>query len=671
MVFRQFRWIATPALAAALATMIAPRPAGAQDRSPDPAHTTIVTGRLLDADGKPVPGGRVVVVAEHWARFERPLGVYSHNDLPLTFRATGPVRTDGEGRFRIEAPVGPARPSWNVLVHAAADGHGLATVELAKGKSVQDVPIKLDREYVVRGRLIDTQGQPADGAVVRPILQTGLGTTVETLTTTDSPPYANPLISAVTADDKGRFLIRGFGKDKVWIEITHERFATQRMHAQPAPRGDTKETPFSLVGARVVEGRITYGKLGKPATGARVVAVTGYDNVVPTRADDDGHYSLNPFPGDSFYLTVFPPDGQPYLVWKQGLSFAQAARLETDIALERGVLVRGRVDESPSGRPVPEALLLHRRRNANNPFTKGGLELWDWCHGVLQAAVTAADGSFQVAVPPGPGHLFVIGGTHDFVHVETSVGEFEYGRPSMIRNYPDAVIPLDLKPESETQNVKATLRRGVTLKARVFTPDGHPAVKFTAISRSYIPTGFELFQASWNAMECRDGELILPGCDPEKGGSISLYDLEHSLGTTLNFTGAQASGPPLTVTLEPCGAAAVRLLDAMGKPLTGRQPEIHIVLSPGTVMASLVSTGKDDKELEGDWIMWGNFHRDRNNDLKTDALGRVTIPALIPGALYQITSNEAKFDMRQGLPKNEFRVRAGETLKLPDFVIDR
>jgi hypothetical protein len=65
--------------------------------------------------------------------------------------------------------------------------------------------------------------------------------------------------------------------------------------------------------------------------------------------------------------------------------------------------------------------------------------------------------------------------------------------------------------------------------------------------------------------------------------------------------------------------------------------------------------------LVGDWIMWGNFHRDRNNDLKTDALGRVTIPALIPGALYQITSNEAKFDMRQGLSKNEFRVRAGET----------
>ena len=84
--------------------------------SPDPAHTTTVTGRLIDADGKPVAGGQVVVMAEHWARFERPLGVYSHNDLPITFRVTGPVRTDREGRFRIEAPSarrGPSGIRWS------------------------------------------------------------------------------------------------------------------------------------------------------------------------------------------------------------------------------------------------------------------------------------------------------------------------------------------------------------------------------------------------------------------------------------------------------------------------------------------------------------------------------------------------------------------------------
>jgi hypothetical protein len=660
---RQIRRFAVPALLAALATAIVPRPSGADEPSPDPAHTTVITGRLLDADGKPVAGGQVVVMAEHWARYERPLGVYGHNNLPITFRPTGPVRTDREGRFRIDAPIGPARPSWNVLLHAAAEGHGMATLELAKGKPKQDFTIKLDREYAIRGRLLDTQGQPAAMALVRPILVAGLGTTLETLTSTDPPPYANPLIPAVSADDKGRFLIRGLRKDKVWIEITDERFATQRMHAQPTPMGELKESPFSLVGAKVVEGRVTYGKGGKPAAGARIVIVTGYDNVVQTRTDDEGRYALNPFPGDSFHLTVFPADGQPFLPWKKGLSFTQAARLEADVALERGVLVRGRVDEKPSGRPVAGALVVYRRRD---PKTLGSRK-WDWVHGVLETTVTATDGAFELAVPAGPGHLFVLGGTHDYVHVETSVGELEYGRPSIIRNYPDAVVPLDLKPDREPSVVFATLLRGATLRARVLGPDGKPAARFIALSKSYIPTGVELFQATWNALECRDGELILPGCDPEKGGTVYLYDSGRALGTTVVFSNGQVTGPPLTVTLQPCGSAKVRYVDCQGKPITSREPWVLIALTPGTVMAALYTSGKDDRELEGDWMLWANFAPKRSNEWRADAAGIVTIPALIPGAPYVI-ANDTKYDLTTGMARTEFRVKPGETLNLADIV---
>ena len=331
---RPFRRFAGFAVGAALATSILPCRARAQERSPDPAHITTVTGRLLDSAGKPVPDGQVIAMAQQWARFERPLGVGPQGNLPLTFRLTGATRTDRDGRFRVQAKVGPARPGPSALVvYAAAAGHGLASVELTAGRSSQEITIKLNREYVIRGRLLDTQGQPAAGALVRPIVVSGLGSTLETLTTTDPPPYANPLIPAVTADDRGRFLIRGVGEDRVRIEITHEQFATQRIETQPTPRGDSKETRFWLLGARVVEGRITCGDGGKPAVGARVLAVTG-DDVVQTRTDGDGRFALNPFPGDSFYLTVFPADGDPYLPWKQERSFSQSARLEIEIALE-------------------------------------------------------------------------------------------------------------------------------------------------------------------------------------------------------------------------------------------------------------------------------------------------------------------------------------------------
>ncbi len=113
------------------------------------------------------------------------------------------------------------------------------------------------------------------------------------------------------------------------------------------------------------------------------------------------------------------------------------------------------------------------------------------------------------------------------------------------------------------------------------------------------------------------------------------------------------------------------MVDAKGKPLEGKQPQIQIALTPGTIMASLMLSGKDDKDLEGDWILWEALHRGHPAGLKTDADGRVTIPGLIPDAPYQVTSFEAKFDQRLGIAKVEFRVPVGKSLKLADFVLDR
>ncbi len=686
--FRPSGKFATLAATAALATALPLGPATARDPSPDPAHTTVVTGRLLDADGKPIAGGQVALVAESRARSERPLGscYVDFSDLPMTFRVTGPVLSDREGRFRAEAPFGPARPGWRLLALGAAAGHGQTTVELVKGSSAQAIDLKLDREHIIRGRLIDTQGQPAAGATVRPIMVSGRGTTLLTLLPTDPiPPYASPLVPAVTTDDRGRFLIRGLGKDEVWLEVTHKGFATQRLHVRPSPDQHAVDTPFSLVAARVVQGRVTYGQGGKPAAGARVVAFANDGSAVECRTDEDGRYSLNPFPSDSVYHMVFPPDGQPYLVTRRDESFSLARHVESDIALERGVLVRGRAIESPSGKPVAGALVIYRQRTANNPFPHRDFRLFDWscCHVVCQSAVSGADGTFQVTVPPGPGHLFVVGPTHDYVHMETSAGELEYGHPGMLRYYPDGLIPLDIKPGTEPREVTATLRRGATLRARVLGPGGKPAETFMALSRSYIPAGYQLWQwgpGSSNKLECRNGELVLPGCDPERGGTVWLFDADHALGATLNFTGSGASGPPLTVTLQACGSASVRAVNAEGRPFS---PVLSIVITPGAV-GTLIGRvdGKDGRPLEGDWHMWSSYDGVRPNPERTgsmnaaplapvrapdpDPKARITFRHLIPGTTYQ-WSEFFGDDSEQGWRKMEFQVKSGETLMLPDF----
>ena len=423
----------------------------------------------------------------------------------------------------------------------------------------------------------------------------------------------------------------------MWLEVTHERFATQRVQPQPSLRADAKDTPFSLVAARVLEGRVTCGENGQPAAGAQVVALTGFNDVVQCRTDEDGRYSLNPFPGDSFTLKVFPPDGQPYLCREEGPDVLAVRAARGGCRAERGVLVRGRVTESPSGKPVAGALVLYRPHWRNNPYHKGRYNFteynFDWVQQVAHAAVSDGDGAFSITVPPGPGDLFVLGPTLDYVHVASSIGDLEFGHPSRVRVYPDALVPLDLKPDDEVKKVTAILRRGVTLKAQVQGPDGAPIKVLLVVSRSYTPTNFEHFQQMWSFLEVRDGELALPGCDPEKGGTAWLFDPARALGLTLTFTGAEAAGPARTVRLEPCGSAKIRCVDQQGKPRPNADLYPCIVLSPGTCFTANSLSPNDDKELEGDWGLWFNFHFKKAWQPPTDSQGYTTLSALVPGAL--------------------------------------
>jgi hypothetical protein len=259
----------------------------------------------------------------------------------------------------------------------------------------------------------------------------------------------------------------------------------------------------------------------------------------------------------------------------------------------------------------------------------------------------------------------------------------------MLRYHPDGVVTIDIKPGAEPPEATVTLRRGATLRARVRMPDGKPAEKFIALSPSYIPDGIQLWQwVRHNAskLECRGGELLLPGCDPEKGGSVWLYDAGHALGATLNFTGAEASGPPLTVTLQPCGSATMRTVDAKGEPFS---PMLSIVFSPGAIGTLMGQVSpKDGKALEGDAHAWAIYDSARPNPAGADTFMAprpssatpgplqphpagadtkewTTFTHLIPGAPYQLA--KFGFDEEQGWPRMEFRVKPGETVKLPDF----
>jgi protocatechuate 3,4-dioxygenase beta subunit len=632
-----------------------------------------VTGRVVGPDGGPVADARVAALVHHYRRSQRPEGTYFAAGLATTTELWGQGKTDRDGRFRLSGPAySPSRPSVGASLVSSAPGHSLVLHELDHAALRQDVVVRLGPERVVRGRLIDLQGQPAAGVAVRALWP--------------SPPFARlwfdrPLEDLLpfwpapaTTDDKGRFLLRGLGPDKVRIETRHARFAPQHLDADTTSPGGEGSVTLSLVGARKLRGRVVLAD-GGPAAGVRLVVISGDDpfgmgyQKVEGHTDGRGLFSLNVFPGESLRIVVRPQDGSAYLGLSKVVSWAQVARPGINLSLRRGTVVRGKVTEAPSGRPAAGARVQYRPRQNNNPHyqperTAGDLEE------NLATAITGAAGEFQLAVPPGPGHLLVTGPTLDYVHVVTSWGELEYGKPGGMRWYPDALVPLDLKPDAEGAEVKATVRRGVTLTGRVLGPDGKPVGRFRVLCRSYIPTGFQWWQRA-NVLEGAGGRFELPGCDPEKEFDLWFFDPKNGLGSAARLSGKQAGGDPVTVRLGRCGSAVVRYVGPDGAPLASPPTPLQIVVTPGAaVLVHQVGFDDDDqKDLEADWVNVEALGAGGHEGLRADDKGRVTFPALIPGATYRLLmpGGDAERVRTKGMPTKDFTVRPGETVTLPDI----
>jgi hypothetical protein len=359
-------------------------------------------------------------------------------------------------------------------------------------------------------------------------------------------------------------------------------------------------------------------------------------------------------------VTVVAPDGQPYQARHQRLTWeGGVVRRGLDFTLPRGVLVRGRVAEAGSGRPVAGALVVYSQRRRDNPFYRPQDSV------PTPRPKAGPDGSFSLAVPPGPGHLLVLGPTPDFVHVETTDGDLDEGAPGYHRSYPDALVALDLKPGAGPHEVKPTLRRGVTIRGRVVGPDGKPVARATLVCRSYQPTAYYYRQ---DFLPVRDGAFELPGCDPDKPSTVYVIDTEHNTGATAELSAGEAARGPVTVRLAPCGSVSFRVVDPSGKPFAGHGQfhgrvylAVELVVTPGQSAFLYKESG-----TVADTVFVENFDSKRYYAIKADADGRLTLPFLIPGATHRVTARGPG-----GPDVREFRAESGKTHELPAFTLPR
>ena len=562
---------------------------------------------------------------------------------------------------------------------AVAPGYGIGWVDLDPDINEPSAEIMLQPEQEIQGRLFDIAGQPAqmvkvsvwsirrapprDDSGAR--LDQSEGPSYRWDRTNDMPAWPKP----ATTDALGRFTLHGIGRGlHVSLAVTDPRFAMQMIELNTDADQSSKPLTLALQPARIVNGRVTYADTGKPIDHALIIVYTlerTPPHPIDLETDADGRFRANPTPGDEVGVMAAPPDGQPYLSIQGRFSWTKGmVEHSLDLALPRGVLIRGKVTEEGSAKPVAGATVMYMRPLASS--TGRGT-------GTSRPAQTRPDGSFQIAIFPEPGRLAIQAPNDDFVLRELSYDLFFQGRAGASRRlYSHAFIACDPKPDIAGLEVSVALRRGVTLHGRVVGPDDQPVRDAWMISGGILRPGTVPWR-SWRPDEhgtARDGRFELHGLDFDAERVVYFFDPWRKLGKTARFSGQSMAKEPVTVRLEPCVTARARLLGPDGAPLGGfAQPWlISMVVTPDAVAGP---KGRDESPLmaDVDFLTRLDTINYRQNPT-ADAQGRIVFPALIPGATYRIV-NRGPRGPRGARVNTDFTVKAGEILDLGDIRIEK
>jgi hypothetical protein len=628
-----------------------------------------VTGRVLDPAGRPVGGATIAVYARSLAS----TGALLHpprNQAPI-----GDGRADGSGRFRIDAPRTSSSHHEAFGAIVMAPGHGANWVGLDPDADEPTAAITLGPEQLIHGRLFDLQGRPVPNvtlavASIRPVRAAEParvrarfdGVVYSWRKVTDLPAWPKP----VTTDPEGHYTLRGLGRDQEAVLTVHDpRFALQRIPIRTNDASEAKPTTAALIPAQIITGQVTYADTGKvvPHATLEVMAIQGRVGIPSDfETDDQGRFRLNPPPADRSYgVRAYPPAGQPYLSAHRPIEWPKGAIEQTvDLALPRGVLIRGKVTEEGSGKPIPGATVALVARGE----PPGGQNL----------GYTAADGTFQFGAKPSPGYLFIRAPDDDYVLGEIGNRMVSQGEPGGFRLYAHAHRFLDLKPGAGSQEVDIVLRRGATVTGPVIGPVGQPVRDAWIFSRAILdpkPGVSRTWIGRFHG-KVHNGRFELRGLDPDSEVPVYFLDPNQRLGAVVILSGKSAGSTPVNVRLERCGAAVVRFVDSGGKPVTGRLPNgtVEMVVTPGPPYSRANNpaglAAADGADLgQVDTVNY-------QVALESDTQGRLTLPALIPGANYRIIDWPA-IGGAQTSPqvRKEFTVKPGETLEIGDILIEK
>ncbi len=189
------------------------------------------------------------------------------------------ARTDGSGRFRIDAPRTSSTRHEEFGAVAMAPGYGVGWVTLDPDDDQPTAEISLRPEQVIHGRLFDVQGRPVPDVRVsvrsirsdlpqararlhdRYVHRRSDGVFYWSRDAHDYPAWPRPM----TTDAEGRFTVRGVGQNlHADLIVHHPRFALQTIQVDTDDDAESKPVTAALAPPQIVNVRVTYADTGQP-----------------------------------------------------------------------------------------------------------------------------------------------------------------------------------------------------------------------------------------------------------------------------------------------------------------------------------------------------------------------------------------------------------------------
>jgi RNA polymerase sigma factor (sigma-70 family) len=644
-------------------------------------ETVRFSGRVLDPDGKPVLGAKLLFL-DRWEGLPNKVWAMSGADGGFQFTAHRPLANRGWGM-----------PGENIHVMAAGPGYGFGVARLSKPEAAANLTLRLVKDDVpIRGRVLNLEGRPVSGVRVSvneldPLNAASLYTPkkgdltawlaalkannrdpwdVERTHLTELYSHAYGLLfPPVMTDVDGRFEMHGIGGERlVSLRLEEPAIATQLVNVMtrasekiclPLSRYASSGQSITYCGAtfevlmeptKPVVGVVRDKDTGKPLAGVtitpnKIANPFGIGNfnagLVRTTTNKEGRYRLVGLPKGEDNQLLATTNDLPYVSASQKVANTPGLEPVTvDFALPRGIWVQGRVTEKTTGKPLAGGVAYYCFRD--NPHSK---ELpFEFGAGGSTGGPNREDGSFRIVALPGRG-LIAVQVAHNFRY-RCGVGadqikgpRVKFGDMKCFDTYPfQCQIPnmntlVEIAPKPGEDSITCDLivipeDPGRTLTGMVLGPDDKPLADVQAVGAEVDGTNF-----------------TVEGLKPNERRLIQFMHEDKKLAGFLIVQGNDKG--PRRVRLEPWGTLTGRIVTAEGEWLTGVR----------WVRCS-TSKVKDGSEV---------YDFDMTSPLGQE--GRFRIEGLTPGLKYELQVSKQGYavDIISGKSK-DLTIKAGETKDL-------